>query len=58
MLGWLGFGAFTLGVVLVALAAGTGVFVPPLIASARVVWPHVVGAGDLPAAYGLQAPRR
>jgi hypothetical protein len=40
---------------LVALATIAGVSAPPLIASARVVWPQVVAPEQLPAAYGVQA---
>ena len=40
---------------LVALAALGGLTVPPLIASARVVWPQVVAPEALPPAYGVQA---
>jgi MFS family permease len=40
---------------LVALATLGGLIVPPLIASARVVWPQVVEPEQLPAAYGVQA---
>jgi hypothetical protein len=41
--------------VLVALAGLAGVTVPPLIASARVVWPVVVAPEHLQPAYGVQA---
>jgi MFS family permease len=41
--------------VLVALATLGGLSVPPLIASARVVWPQVVAPELLPPAYGVQA---
>ena len=40
---------------LVTLATLGGLSVPPLIASARVVWPQVVPAEQLPPAYGVQA---
>ena len=40
---------------LVSLATLGGLTVPPLIASARVVWPRVVPAEQLPSAYGVQA---
>jgi MFS family permease len=40
---------------LVALATLGGLTVPPLIASARVVWPQVVAPEQLPPAYGVQA---
>jgi MFS family permease len=40
---------------LVALATLGGLTVPPLIASARVVWPQIVPASQLPPAYGVQA---
>jgi MFS family permease len=40
---------------LVALATLGGLTVPPLIASARVVWPQVVPPEQLPPAYGVQA---
>ena len=40
---------------LVALAGLAGVTVPPLIASARVVWPVVVAPEHLQPAYGIQA---
>jgi hypothetical protein len=40
---------------LVAFAAAAGVAVPPLIASARVVWPAVVAPEHLQPAYGVQA---
>jgi MFS family permease len=40
---------------LVALATIAGLSAPPLIASARVVWPQVVAPEQLPAAYGVQA---
>jgi predicted MFS family arabinose efflux permease len=40
---------------LVALAGLAGVTVPPLIASARVVWPVVVAPEHLQPAYGVQA---
>ena len=40
---------------LVALATLGGLMVPPLIASARVVWPQVVVPEQLRAAYGVQA---
>jgi len=40
---------------LVALAGLAGVTVPPLIASARVVWPAVVAPEHLQPAYGIQA---
>jgi Major Facilitator Superfamily len=40
---------------LVALATLGGLTVPPLIASARVVWPQVVAPELLPPAYGVQA---
>jgi len=39
----------------IALALLGGLSVPPLIASARVVWPTVVPAEQLPQAYGVQA---
>ena len=41
--------------VLVALAGAAGLTVPPLIASARVVWPQVVAPEHLQPAYGVQA---
>ena len=41
--------------VLIALAGIEGLSAPPLIASARVVWPLVVPGDQLGAAYGLQA---
>jgi predicted MFS family arabinose efflux permease len=41
--------------VLIALAGVEGMVAPPLIASARVVWPLVVAEEQLGAAYGLQA---
>jgi MFS family permease len=41
--------------VLVALATFAGLSVPPLIASARVVWPQVVAPEQMPAAHGVQA---
>jgi len=40
---------------LAALATLGGLVVPPLIASARVVWPQIVVPEQLPAAYGVQA---
>jgi MFS family permease len=40
---------------LVALATLGGLTVPPLIASARVVWPQVVEPEQLAPAYGIQA---
>src|SRR5215218_7463791 len=40
---------------LVPLATLGGLTVPPLIASARVVWPQVVAVEQLPPAYGVQA---
>jgi MFS family permease len=40
---------------LVALATLGGLTVPPLIASAHVVWPQVVPPEQLPPAYGVQA---
>jgi MFS family permease len=40
---------------LVATATLGGLTVPPLIASARVVWPQVVAPEALPPAYGIQA---
>jgi MFS family permease len=40
---------------LVALATAAGLIVPPLIASARVVWPQVVAPEQLQPAYGVQA---
>jgi MFS family permease len=40
---------------LVSLATLGGLSVPPLIASARVVWPEVVAPELLPPAYGVQA---
>jgi MFS family permease len=40
---------------LVALAGLAGITVPPLIASARVVWPVVVAPEHLQPAYGIQA---
>jgi MFS family permease len=43
------------GGALVALAGLAGVTVPPLIASARVVWPVVVAPEHLQPAYGIQA---
>jgi MFS family permease len=43
------------GWLLVALATVAGLSAPPLIASARVVWPQVVESEHLPAAYGVQA---
>jgi len=43
------------GWLLAALATLGGLTVPPLIASARVVWPQVVGREQLPSAYGVQA---
>ena len=43
------------GWLLVALATVGGLTVPPLIASARVVWPQVVAPAQLPAAHGVQA---
>ena len=41
--------------VLIALAGASGLTMPPLIASARVVWPQVVAPEDLQPAYGVQA---
>jgi len=43
------------GWLLVVLASLGGLSAPPLIASARVVWPRVVEPEQLPAAYGVQA---
>ena len=43
------------GPMLVVLAGLAGVTVPPLIASARVVWPVVVAPEHLQPAYGIQA---
>ena len=40
---------------LVAPAGAAGLPVPPLIASARVIWPQVVAPEDLQPAYGVQA---
>src|SRR4051794_29722574 len=48
-------GAGASDAVLVALAAAAGVTVPPLIATARVVWPVVVAPEHLQPAYGVQA---
>ena len=43
------------GWLLVALPTLGGLSAPPLIASARVVWPHVVAPAQMPAAHGVQA---
>ena len=43
------------GWLLVALPTLGGLSAPPLIASARVLWPHVVAPAELPAAHGVQA---
>jgi MFS family permease len=43
------------GWLLVALATLGGLSAPPLIASARVVWPQIVPPEQLPPAYGVQA---